>query len=566
METIEKDRLVREIQDLKLKYGSNRDALLPILQDLQEKYRYLPGIIMQEVAFALGIKPVEVEGVVSFYSFFRSKGKYGKYVIRLCQTVSCDLAAKKEIAEKLCQELGISFGETTKGDLFTLEYTNCLGMCDQAPALMINEHLIAKVTADQIPGIIKDCINGFEYSKFPLTVKSKVEKSGPIINHGLKNGESLSLALKLSPEKIISLIEASHLKGRGGAGFPTATKWKAASKAQGNTKYIVCNADEGEPGTFKDRYLLEQHIDVLLDGMAIAAYTIGAQKGFIYLRGEYLYLKEHIAKAIDQKTQNGYLGDSILDKPDFHFFIEIRMGAGAYICGEESALIESLEGKRGEPRNRPPFPVEKGYQSMPTVVNNVETFLDVALICAKGSDWFLKYGTDKSTGTKIFSVSGDCKRPGIYELPFGTTISELLKEVGGEGAKAVQVGGASGECVHQKDFGHRLAYEDIPSGGSIIVFGTNRDMLEVAKNFMEFFVDESCGQCTPCREGNVKLLDGIIQLQEGRCSPTHLNDLKKLANTIKISSRCGLGQTSPNPFLSILENFEDEFRRDNGNT
>lgn len=558
METIDKKGLLEEIQNLKTKYGPTRTSLLPILQDLQEKYRYIPGIIMQEVAFALGINPVEVEGVVSFYSFFRSKSKYGKYVIRLCQTVSCELSSKKEIANQLTKELGIPFGETTKGDLFTLEYTNCLGMCDQAPALMINEHLIANVTPSQIPDIIQDCLKDFSSSKFPKTTKSIVHKSGPIIRHGLKSGESLNKALEYSPEEIIARIESSNLKGRGGAGFPTAIKWKAAAKNPGDTKYIVCNADEGEPGTFKDRYLLEQHIDVLLDGMTIAAYSVGASRGFIYLRGEYLYLKEHINNAIENKIKSGHLGESILGKPNFHFHVEIRMGAGAYVCGEESALIESLEGKRGEPRNRPPFPVEKGFDDQPTVVNNVETFLDVALICSKGSDWFLKYGTDQSTGTKLFSVSGDCERPGIYELPFGTTISELLKEVGGEDAKAVQVGGASGECVPKKDFEHRLAYEDIPSGGSIIIFGPERNMLEVAKNFMEFFVDESCGQCTPCREGNVKLLEGILQLQAKKCSPEHLENLKKLSNTIKISSRCGLGQTSPNPFLSIINSFEDE--------
>ncbi|MCK9244510.1 MAG: iron hydrogenase, partial [Candidatus Marinimicrobia bacterium] len=245
-------------------------------------------------------------------------------------------------------------------------------------------------------------------------------------------------------------------------------------------------------------------------------------------------------------------------KKGFDFDIEVRMGAGAYVCGEETALIESLEGYRGEPRNRPPFPVDTGFQKNPTIVNNVETFLDATLICVKGAKWFNEHGTEKSKGTKIFSISGDCEQPGIYELPFGITIAQLLKEVKGENAKAVQIGGASGKCVARKDFNRTIAFEDISSGGSIIVFGPSVDMLKVAINFMEFFVEESCGQCTPCRDGNVKLLEGLKLLEKGRCSVTYLNELMRLAETIQLASKCGLGQSSPNAFLSILENFKSE--------
>jgi [NiFe] hydrogenase diaphorase moiety large subunit len=234
------------------------------------------------------------------------------------------------------------------------------------------------------------------------------------------------------------------------------------------------------------------------------------------------------------------------------------MGAGAYVCGEETALIESLEGNRGEARNRPPFPTDVGLQNHPTTVNNVETFIDSALICAKGADWFSDHGTEKSTGTKLFSVSGDCKNPGIYELPYGITIRDMLQEVGGENAKAVQVGGAGGQCIPAKEFDRKISYEDVPSGGSIIVFGPNRDMLKIAKNFMEFFTEESCGQCTPCREGNPKLLEGIEMLEEGRCSSSYLDELIKLGETMQVASKCGLGQSSPNAFLSIVKNFKSE--------
>ncbi|MFA4839293.1 MAG: NADH-quinone oxidoreductase subunit NuoE [Candidatus Neomarinimicrobiota bacterium] len=558
MQIIDRQKVSNEIESLKEKHGKDRSALIPILQALQETYGYLPYIVLQETAHALGIHPSEVEGVASFYSFFRTKEKQGKYVIRLCQTISCNLAKKANVARQLENELGIKFGQTTKDAMFTLEYTNCLGMCDQGPALMVNDRLFSKVTPEKASAIIADCRRDFLKSKFPKVVPSDVKKSGPILNHGLKAAESLKTALAMSRSAIISTIRESNLKGRGGAGFPTAIKWQLAGAAIDEKKYVVCNADEGEPGSFKDRYLLYEHIEIMLDGMTIAAYAIGAQKGFIYLRGEYQYMKKYLEEVIENRRKNNMLGANILGKDKFNFDIEIRMGAGAYVCGEETALIESLEGYRGEPRNRPPFPVDTGFQKHPTIVNNVETFIDAAIIVSKGPKWFLEHGTAKSSGTKIFSISGDCERPGIYELPFGITIAQLLKEVGGENAKAVQIGGASGKCIAKKDFNRAIAFEDISSGGSIIVFGPETDMLAVAKNFMEFFVDESCGQCTPCREGNVKLLDGIEKLEKGRCSVTYLNELLKLGETVQLASKCGLGQSSPTAFLSIMENFKSE--------
>lgn len=558
MQVIEREKIIGQIENLKKKYGTDRSALLPILQDLQEVYGFLPNIVMQEVAHSIGIHPVEVEGVASFYSFFRTKERQGQYVIRLCQTISCDLAGKQNVARQFENELGIKFGETTKDGMFTLEYTNCLGMCDQGPAVMINDRLFAKVDAERASQIIADCRRDFLKSDFPEVVPSDIKKAGPILDNSIKPVESLKKALKMSRSEIILTIRESGLKGRGGAGFPTAIKWQLAGAAKGAKKYVVCNADEGEPGTFKDRMLLYEKTDLLLDGMTIGAYAIGAKKGFIYLRGEYLYMRKYLEKALIERRSQNLLGDKILGNPDFSFDIEIRMGSGAYVCGEETALIESLEGYRGEPRNRPPFPVDTGFQGNPTIVNNVETFIDAALIISKGAAWFIEYGTEKSKGTKIFSISGDCRQPGIYELPFGITVTELLKEVGGENAKAVQVGGASGNCIARKDFHRTIAYEDVGSGGSIIIFGPETDMLQVAKNFLEFFVEESCGQCTPCRDGNPKLLEGIELLEKGRCSVTYLNELKKLGETIQIASKCGLGQSSPNAFLSVIDNFKSE--------
>ncbi|NQT24620.1 NADH-quinone oxidoreductase subunit NuoE [candidate division KSB1 bacterium] len=558
MQIIEREKLALLIESLKEKYGNNRSALLPMLQDIQAEYGYLSGLIMQETAHALGIHPVEVEGVASFYSFLRTDTKQGKYVVRLCQTISCDLAGKARIARQFENELGIQFGETTQDGKFTLEYTNCLGMCDQGPAVMVNDRLFAKVTPEMVPQIINDCKRDFIKTTFPEIAPSDVQKEGPLLQNTVAMGDGLKKAVVMSRSDVIAQIREANLKGRGGAGFPTATKWQLAGTAVSDKKYVVCNADEGEPGTFKDRFLLHNQTDMILAGMSIAAYAIGAQKGYIYLRGEYLYLKKYIEEAIARRQKANLLGEKILGNKEFNFDIELRMGSGAYVCGEETALIESLEGHRGEPRNRPPFPVDTGFMSHPTIVNNVETFIASAIICANGPKWFLEHGTEKSVGTKLFSVSGDCEKPGVYELPFGITISALLKEVGAKNTKAVQIGGASGHCVPESEFERTIAFEDISSGGSIIVFSQDRDMLHIAKNFMGFFVEESCGQCTPCRDGNVKLLEGIEMLEEGRCSVSYLNELVKLGRTIQIASKCGLGQTSPNAFLSIVENFKNE--------
>jgi len=374
----------------------------------------------------------------------------------------------------------------------------------------------------------------------------------------VKPDDGLKKALDMTRLDIISAIRDSGMKGRGGAGFPTGVKWNLAATARSDEKYVVCNADEGEPGTFKDRVILSEFADLVFAGMTIAGIAIGATKGILYLRGEYAYLRGGLDETLAKRRTSGLLGEAVGGKKDIAFDIEIRMGSGAYVCGEETALIESLEGQRGEPRNRPPFPVNTGYMGFPTVVNNVETLAWAACILDKGADWFKAIGTDKSTGLKLFSISGDCEQPGVYEFPMGITVSKMLKAVGGQNAKAVQIGGASGHCIPASQFERTLAFEDISTGGSIIVLGPGRDMLHVAKNFMAFFCEESCGQCTPCREGNPKLLEGLELLEAGSCSMQYLDELRALGETMRDASKCGLGQSSPNAFLSIIEHFEDE--------
>ncbi len=392
----------------------------------------------------------------------------------------------------------------------------------------------------------------------------KKNRKGAVLFSSYNPGEGVKKALNLSREDILFEIRESKLKGRGGAGFPTATKWTIVAAAIADQKYIICNADEGEPGTFKDRVLLLEYPELVLEGMVIAGYTIGATKGIVYLRGEYEYMLKTLEDYLESMRKDHLLGKNILGKENFHFDITIRLGSGAYVCGEETALIESLEGNRGEARNRPPYPVNTGYMGMPTVVNNVETLASIPHIISKGGEWYRKHGTDKSSGSKLFSVSGDCEKPGVYELPWGTTISELLHIVNAKNTKAVQVGGASGICVPKSQFNRALAYDDIATGGSIMIFNESRNMLHVAKNFMEFFVEESCGQCTPCRIGNVKLLEGIEMIERGEYKFSYISQLKGLGKTMQIASKCGLGQSSSNSFISILENFKDEIFNGNG--
>jgi [NiFe] hydrogenase diaphorase moiety large subunit len=385
----------------------------------------------------------------------------------------------------------------------------------------------------------------------------KTKRTGPVLFSGYNRGEAIKKALSMTREDILFEVKDSKLKGRGGAGFPTSTKWMLVAAAKGDKKFIICNADEGEPGTFKDRVLLIEYPELVFDGMVVAGYTIGASVGIVYLRGEYEYILKSLEDYLEQMRKDNLLGKNILGK-GLDFDIQIVLGSGAYVCGEETALIESLEGHRGEARNRPPYPVNTGYMRQPTSVNNVETFASVCHIILKGGQWYSTFGTDKSSGSKLFSVSGDCEKPGVYELPWGTKISELLNLVGAKNTKAVQVGGASGVCIPKSQFNRTLAYEDASTGGSIIIFNESRNMLNVLKNFMEFFVEESCGQCTPCRIGNTKLLEGVEMIEKGEFTFNYINKLKDLGRSMQVSAKCGLGQSSPNSFISILDNFKDE--------
>ena len=392
------------------------------------------------------------------------------------------------------------------------------------------------------------------------TKNKKIDRNGPVIFSPIEPWAGLNQALKLGRSELLDVVRDSNLRGRGGAGFPTSVKWNLAAVANDEEKYIVCNADEGEPGTFKDRVLLSELSRLFLEGMIISAFAIGAKKGFLYLRGEYKAFLPGLNKELADLRKTNYLGKSILGKKGFDFDIEIRLGSGAYVCGEETALIESLEGNRGEPRNRPPFPVNTGFNGHPTVVNNVETFAAVVHVVAKGADWFKKIGTEKSAGSKLLSISGDCTKPGVYEVVYGISINDVLKMVGAKNTKAVQVGGASGTCLAKKDFKRKIGFEDLSTGGSIIIFNSKRKMLDVADNFLRFFEEESCGQCTPCREGIPVLIDAVDLIKSSKCDKAYLEDILSLAETMQLASKCGLGQSAPNALVAILENFKDEYK------
>lgn len=364
--------------------------------------------------------------------------------------------------------------------------------------------------------------------------------------------QNLKKVREMAPDEIINEITDSGLRGRGGAGFPTGLKWRYAHMGDSPKKYVICNADEGEPGTFKDREILQTVPYKVLSGMAICGYAIGATEGFIYLRGEYNFLLPELSKIVETFNND-------IKAIGYQLKISIKSGSGAYICGEESALFESMEGKRGEPRNKPPYPTQVGYNGAPTAINNVETLVYASMIMRIGAEKFKELGTMDSRGSKVFSVSGDTPNAGIYELELGMPLDQFVTEFGDGDTKAVQVGGASGHCVPRKLFNSTIiGFEGIPTGGSMMVFNSSRSMYNVLHDYLEFFCEESCGQCTPCRVGCQQLLHGIEAVKRGERRPEYLEDLKKLAATMRIASKCGLGQSVANPFNSIIDNFREE--------
>ena len=553
-------------------FGNDRRRMMDIVRAVQQQFGCVSGEAMTLIARQVGTHRVEVESVVSFYAFLSARPK-GKVVIRLCNDIIDEMAGSERVAKAFSEELGIQFNETTLDGKITLEYTPCIGMCDQAPAALINEVVVTELSTDAARQIVRDLRSHMDPNRLVhrlgdgnnahelvhAMVKNNIRKEGPIIFGPINRGEAIRKAIAMTPVEVIRAVKTARLRGRGGAGFPTGMKWEFTRAAPGEKRYVVCNADEGEPGTFKDRVILTERADRVFAGMTIAGYAIGSDEGILYLRGEYAYLREFLEHVLQKRRDDGLLGRNILGKQGFHFDIRIQMGAGAYVCGEETALLSSCEGLRGDPKNRPPFPAQKGYLGCPTVVNNVETLCCVTKILEDGPGTFAEHGSAGSTGTKLLSISGDCKRPGVYEVELGIKLADVLKMAGAEDAMAVQVGGASGQMVGPEGYSRTICFDDLATGGSIMIFGPERNILKVAERFMDFFIEESCGYCTPCRVGNVLLKERLGQIIEGRGEPGDLKYLQELGEAVKMASRCGLGQTSANPVLTTLKNFRPAY-------
>ena len=552
------------------KYGSDKNRLMDILLDIQAEFGFISGEATQGVAQALNIAKVDVEQTLSFYHFFTPESK-GKNTIYLNDSAVACMMGREEVKKAFEEAAGCKFGQVTSDGKIGLHNTACIGMNDQEPAAIINGQMFTKLT----PAVAKQIVAGLKEGKnvkdlyhqglgdgnnaaMGSMVRNNLLKKGEVIFSDFTPGDVLKGKLKnMQPADVISEVKKSNIRGRGGAGFPTGLKWDFCSKSTGEKRYVLCNADEGEPGTFKDRVLLTERAEMLFDGMAIGGYAVGADSGILYLRYEYKYMQEYLEKVLADARKDNRLGNNIGGINGFNFDIRIQFGAGAYVCGEETALLESAEGKRGEPRDKPPFPVEKGYLCSPTIINNVETFCSVVRIIEKGGEWFRKMGTEESAGTKLLSISGDCAQPGVYEIEWGMTIAQMLEMVGAKDVQAVQVSGPSGSLIGPKDFGRKICYGDLGTGGSMIVLGKDRNLLtDIVLNFMEFFIEESCGSCTTCRIVPKLMKDRLVKILDGKGVASDITDLEDWAKLPPVS-RCGLGQTAANPIATSIKNFRE---------
>ncbi|PIP95637.1 MAG: NADP oxidoreductase [Bdellovibrio sp. CG11_big_fil_rev_8_21_14_0_20_39_38] len=529
--------------------------LLDYLWAIQRAKGFISPLDIFELAKLLKIDESRIKEVITFYHFFFDK-PHGEFSIFLDQSIIAKHAGI-DLIEKVFEEaLGVKSGQMTDDWQFGLYKTSCIGMSDQAPAALINMIPFVNLTTDKVLTLITCLKRGDELLKLQKDLdcvpQNTVHQS--LVTQDQWDQDITSLHTQiLNPQDIIQEIISSGLRGRGGAGFPTGKKWQLCRQYPG-PRVVVCNADEGEPGTFKDRYLLTEHATKLFYGMAIAAKAIESQEAYLYLRAEYTYLLDHLHFVLTKLQR-----DPLIRQIKWR----IQLGAGAYVVGEESALLESLEGKRGEPRLRPPFPVEKGYLGKPTIVNNVETFVLVSKVLEKGFESFRKWGTDQSAGVRWLSISGDVSKPGLYEVPWGIRLREVLELCGAQSPLMIQVGGPSGECINAtilSELERKLSFEDLPTGGSFMVFSKERDIFTILQNFMQFFVDESCGNCTPCRAGNVVLNNQLKKVVDGHGRPQDLMSLTQWSHVVMKTSRCGLGMSSPRVITTSMKAFPEIYQ------
>ncbi len=538
-----------------------RTQLLNAIWAMHDIKGYLDDSDITQLATLFNTSAVEIEGVVSFYHFFHRQPS-GKHTIYLNNSIVSELNGFEEVRLAFEKETGAALGKTDPSGMFGFYETSCIGLSDQEPAALVDFCPIIELT----PQKVKTLVSKLKTGSTPLSISDEPRNNirytpgeRTFILKEYTPGNALARLKDFEPLEVILKIKEAGLMGMGGAFFPTGIKWETCRKSVSNRKFVVCNADEGEPGTFKDRVLLNTMPGLVIEGMALGAYAVGASEGIIYLRAEYRWLKEKIEQTLEDFREKGWLGDHIPAKQPFSFDIRVQLGAGAYVCGEETALLNSLEGKRGEPRTRRYFPVERGYLGKPTLVNNVETFATAARILESGPAKMRELGTKDSPGTKLISISGDCAKPGIYEIEWGMRLGDLLALCEAKDPYYVQVSGPSGVAVSMKERNRRLCKEDLLCGGSFMVLDKTRDMLQILLNFSNFFKHESCGICTPCRAGNFILNRKLEKLQMGLGSLRDLVEIQDWGTTIKQNSRCGLGQLSPNSIVDAIHKFPEYF-------
>lgn len=542
--------------------SQGRTVLLPALHAAQDLFGHIPEAAAEEIARILRVPLAEIHGVIDFYTLFHREPP-GRTVIHVCNDPVCAMAGSEAFVKTLCRHAA--------DDGLTVHQAPCLGLCEHAPAVIVRETQRGHVdpayqgVVDERMGEAPRSVLGGELGlltancgKGRATTRAEYEASGGY--------RALRKALGAPPAEVIAAVKASGLVGRGGAAFPTGLKWQGAAEAPGEVKYVVCNGDEAEPGTFKDRVLLEEDPHRVLEGLVLAAHAIGARKGYVFLRGEYLKALGTFQAALAEARAAGYLGPDILGS-GFAFDVELRRGAGAYVCGEETALFEAIEGKRGLPRVKPPFPTTSGLFGCPTVINNVETLANIPLILDLGPETYRKLGTEKSSGPKLFCVSGDVVRPGLYEVPFGISIRHLLDLAGGLRGplQATLFGGAAGAFATEQDLDVRLTFEDLraaglPLGsGVVMVFNETRDLRDVLLRLARFFAHESCGKCFPCQLGTQRQAEILERVAEGRSLPGDAERLHDVGWTLADASLCGLGQTAASAVLSAVKHWPSLF-------
>jgi [NiFe] hydrogenase diaphorase moiety large subunit len=538
--------------------------LVQMLRELQAQIGWLPRSVLSQLASALGLTLAQVEGVAGFYRFFHMQ-PVGTYRVLFSDNITDRMRGSQALMAELCRRLNVVPGRTSASGLVSVDKTSCTGLCDQGPALLVNHHqVVTNLDASRVAMLADLITHHVPVSNWPakwFEVKDNIRRADLLLGDPAPPGQALAAALARGPEGILAEIKTAKLRGYGGAGFSAATKWETCRKAANPQRVVVCNADEGEPGTFKDRVLLSHNADAVFEGMTIAALALGAQRGMVYLRGEYRFMLERLQATLARRREAGLLGPAILGHAGFDFDICIHVGAGSYVAGEASALVESLEGKRAKPRLRPPRLAEVGYLGLPTIVNNVETFCAVPPIMVQGGVWWAGIGTAVSTGTRVHAVSGDCERPGIYEYPYGVRIGRVLEDSGARDTQAVQVGGPSGVCLSAFEFGRRIAIEDVPTAGAFMVFDRSRDMFEVARAFAEFFAHESCGFCTPCRVGTTLVVKRMDKLAQGRGSRHDIDVLFELDKLMHLTTHCGLGETACNPLRDTILKFRPAYEK-----